>query len=79
MEAIVYNLSGRKKKVCHNSYIHIHDPTHTHTHSKHMQTHAYTNIYTQRKRIRIDLPTSKICEAQMRYTQMIFDKYAIKM
>lgn len=51
--------------------------TYSHTHSKHMHTYAYTSVYTQRKRVRVDLPTSKICKAQMRYTQMIFDKYAI--
>lgn len=49
----------------------------SHTHSKHMHTYAYTSVYTQSKRVRVDLPTSKTCEAQMRYTQMIFDKYAI--
>lgn len=69
MEAIVYNLNGKKKSMPQFIY--------SHTHSKHMHTYAYTSVYTQSKRVRVDLPTSKTCEAQMRYTQMIFDKYAI--
>lgn len=43
--------------------------------------HPFTQIHTHTKVKKItivDLPTSKICETEKRYIQMIFDKYAIQ-
>lgn len=47
---------------------------HVHTYSKYMHTYVY--IHTKKKRMTVDLSISKICETQMRYIQMTFDKCA---
>ena len=39
------------------------------------QIHTHTKV---KKITIVDLPTSKICETEKRYIQMIFDKYAIQ-
>ena len=38
---------------------------------------SYIHIHTKIKKTVAEPPTSKICEIEMRYIQMIFDKYAI--